>query len=203
MLQATVAWRRDRPIFVVRFLARQLLQIGGWRVEGEIPAPAKYVLIAAPHTSNWDFVWAMAMAIVLRVKLNWFAKHTLFVPVIGGLLRRWGGVPIRRHERANRVDAIAEQLKRADAMVLLVPAEGTRAYASHWKSGFYHIARAASVPVVLGYLDYAERRGGFGPTLMPSGDVNSDMAMIRAFYRKPVAKHPAAAGPVRLKEEVS
>ena len=143
----------------------------------------------------------MAMAIVLRVKLNWFAKHTLFVPVIGGLLQRWGGVPIRRHERANRVDAIAEQLGDADAMVLLVPAEGTRAYAPYWKSGFYHIARAAAVPIVMGYLDYAERRGGFGPRLMPSGDVDADMATIRAFYGDLVGKRPAAAGPVRLKEE--
>lgn len=145
----------------------------------------------------------MAMAIVLHVKLSWFAKHTLFVPLLGGLLQRWGGVPIRRHERANRVDVIAEQLRLADAMVLLVPAEGTRAYAPHWKSGFYHIARAAEVPIVLGYLDYAQRRGGFGPTLLPSGDVNGDMAIIRAFYEDLVGKHPTAAGPVRLKEEAA
>ena len=78
-----------------------------------MPAAAKYVLIAAPHTSNWDFLWAMSMAIVLRVRLSWFGKHTLFKPVLGGLLQRWGGVPIRRHQRANQVEVIAEQLRRA------------------------------------------------------------------------------------------
>ncbi len=88
-------------------------------------------------------------------------------------------------------------------MVLLVPAEGTRAYAPRWRSGFYHIARAACVPIVMGYLDYAERRGGFGPTLLPSGDVDRDMATIRAFYADRVGKRPAAAGPVRLKEETT
>lgn len=162
---------------------------------------AKYVLIAAPHTSNWDFLWAMSMAVVLEVKLNWFGKHTLFKPIIGPLLQRWGGVPIRRHERANRVDVIAEQLRQADSMVLLIPAEGTRGYAEYWKSGFYHIARAAEVPIVLGYLDYVRRVGGFGPTLVPSGDVDGDMRIIRSFYAGLAGKYPADAGPIRLKEE--
>jgi len=188
-------------IFVVRALARLLLRVAGWKIVGEVPSVPKYVLIAAPHTSNWDFVWAMSIAIVLRVKLHWFGKHTLFGPVFGRILRRWGGMPIRRHERANRVADMAGQLQRADSMVLLVPAEGTRGYAEHWKSGFYRIACAADVPIVMGYLDYAHRRGGFGPTLMPSGDVNSDMRTIRAFYEGLAGKHEANAGPVRLQDE--
>ena len=178
-----------------------MLKIGGWRIEGEIPSTGAYVLIAAPHTSNWDFVWTMAIAIVLRVKLNWMGKHTLFKPVIGPLFRRWGGIPIRRDEAANRVALMAAELRAAEAMVLLVPAEGTRRRADYWKSGFYRIAGAAGVPIVLGFLDYATRRGGFGPTLNPSSDVGADMATIRAFYASCAGKYPELAGPVRIREE--
>jgi 1-acyl-sn-glycerol-3-phosphate acyltransferase len=180
-----------------------LLRVAGWRIEGQVPTAPKYVLIAAPHTSNWDFVWAMSMAVVLRVKLNWFAKHTLFKPMVGALFRRWGGIPIRRDERANRVEVITEQLRLADSMVVLIPAEGTRSYTEHWKSGFYHIAQAARVPIVLGYLDYAERRGGFGPLLMPGGELVGDMQQIRSFYSALAGKYPADVGPVRLKEEAA
>ncbi|MDH3641169.1 MAG: 1-acyl-sn-glycerol-3-phosphate acyltransferase [Gammaproteobacteria bacterium] len=182
-----------------------MLKLGGWQVEGEIPASGSYVLIAAPHTSNWDFVWTMAIAIVLRVRLSWMGKHTLFKPLIGPLFRRWGGIPIRRRESANRVTEMAAQLRAsvsaAEPMVLLVPAEGTRSLAAYWKSGFYHIASAAGVPIVLGFLDYGHRRGGFGPTVLPSGDVGRDMDAVRAFYSDCVGKRPEKMGPIRLKEE--
>jgi 1-acyl-sn-glycerol-3-phosphate acyltransferase len=178
-----------------------LLKVGGWRIEGDIPATGAYVLIAAPHTSNWDFVWTMAIAVVLRVKLRWMGKHTLFKPLVGPLFKRWGGIPIHRHEAANRVVLMAAELRAAQSMVLLVPAEGTRGRAEYWKSGFYRIASAAGVPIVLGFLDYGARRGGFGPTLIPSGDVRVDMATIRAFYSGCSGKYPEKAGPIRLREE--
>jgi 1-acyl-sn-glycerol-3-phosphate acyltransferase len=178
-----------------------LLKVGGWRISGDIPSTGAYVLIAAPHTSNWDFVWTMAMAIVLRVRLNWMGKHTLFIPLIGPLLERWGGIPIRRHESGNRVALMAAQLCATEDMVLLVPAEGTRSRAEYWKSGFYRIASTAGVPIVLGFLDYARRRGGFGTTVRPSGDVRVDMATIRTFYAGCAGKYPQLSGPIRLREE--
>ena len=147
----------------------------------------------------------MSIAIVLRVRLNWMGKHTLFKPVIGPLFRRWGGIPIRRHESANRVELMAAALRSAESsaesMVLLVPAEGTRSYAEYWKSGFYRIASTAGVPIVLGFLDYEGHRGGFGPSLVPSGDVRHDMQVIRDFYSGCTGKYPEKAGPVRLNEE--
>jgi 1-acyl-sn-glycerol-3-phosphate acyltransferase len=161
------------------------------------------VLIAAPHTSNWDFVWTMATAIVLRVQLNWFAKHSLFKPGIGRLFRRWGGIPIQRREVADRVSFMAAQLREAESMVVLVAAEGTRSLAPHWKSGFYHIARQAEVPIVLGFLDYGTHRVGFGPAVATSDDVVADMDRIRAFYADIAGKFPALAGPIRLREERS
>jgi 1-acyl-sn-glycerol-3-phosphate acyltransferase len=191
----------SRPIFIVRYLARLLLRLGGWEVVGEIPSSGRYVLIAAPHTSNWDFVWTMATAIVLRVELNWFAKHSLFKPGIGALFRRWGGIPIERQEVADRVSFMAGQLREAQSMVVLVAAEGTRSLAPYWKSGFYHIARQANVPIVLGFLDYGKRRVGFGPAVATSEDVVADMDQIRAFYSGIVGKYPALAGPIRLRDE--
>jgi 1-acyl-sn-glycerol-3-phosphate acyltransferase len=186
---------------MIRQLARALLKLGGWQLEGEVPDTGAYVLIAAPHTSNWDFVWTMSAAAALGVKLNWMGKHTLFKPLVGSLFKLSGGIPIRRDEAGNRVTLIAQQLREASAMVLLVPAEGTRSRTDYWKSGFYHIAGAADVPIVLGFLDYAGRRVGFGPTLLPSGDLGRDMNTIRGFYSDCVGKYPEKSGPIRLKEE--
>ncbi len=191
----------DTHIFIVRFLARSLLRLRGWQIAGDIPSTGRYVLIAAPHTSNWDFIWTMAAAIVLRVRLSWFAKDSLFKPVVGPLFQRWGGIPIARHEARDRVSFMAQQLRAAESMVLLVAAEGTRSLAPHWKSGFYHIARQARVPIVLGFLDYGRKRVGFGPAVETSDDVGTDMDKIRDFYSQIKGKYPAKAGPMRLREE--
>jgi 1-acyl-sn-glycerol-3-phosphate acyltransferase len=159
------------------------------------------VLIAAPHTSNWDLAYLLALAAVFDVRVSWMGKHSLFRPPLGLLMRRLGGIPVERHRRGDLVAQAARSLVEADALALVVPAEGTRGYVPHWKSGFYHIARTAGVPIVLGYLDYARRRGGFGPALVPSGDVRRDMDEIREFYADKVGKYPDQFGAVRLKEE--
>jgi 1-acyl-sn-glycerol-3-phosphate acyltransferase len=97
---------------------------------------------------------------------------------------------------------MARAFAESESLALVVPAEGTRSYVAHWKSGFYHIARTAKVPIVLGYLDYAHRRGGFGPALHTTGDIRSDMDEIRDFYADKVGRHPDQFGEVRLKEEM-
>jgi len=183
-----------------RALARAFLAVTGWKPEGQAP-PGRCVLIAAPHTSNWDFPFTLAFAALFRVRIRWMGKHTLFRPPFGGLLRAMGGIPIQRHLRSNVVAAAAEMLRESDDLVLVVPAEGTRSRTAHWKSGFYHIARSAGVPIVLGYLDYRRKRGGFGPAIVPGDDVVETMDRIRAFYTDKVGKHPERFGPVRLREE--
>jgi 1-acyl-sn-glycerol-3-phosphate acyltransferase len=185
-----------------RLLARVFLRLTGWKPEGSRPAARRCVLIAAPHTSNWDLAYLLALASVFGVKISFMAKHTLFRGPMGWAMRRVGGIPVRRHRSENLVEQMAGALASADSLCLVVPAEGTRAYAPHWKSGFYHIARAARVPIVLGYLDYARRRGGFGPELVPTGELSQDMDEIRAFYANKVARYPDQFGPVRLKEEM-
>jgi 1-acyl-sn-glycerol-3-phosphate acyltransferase len=159
-------------------------------------------LIAAPHTSNWDLPYLLAFAVVFGVRVTWMGKHTLFRGPMGWIMRRLGGIPVRRDRSSDRVQQMARAIEAADSIALVVATEGTRSYTAHWKSGFYHIARTARVPIVLSYLDYARRRGGFGPALMPSGDISQDMEEIRTFYADKQGRYPDKMGEVRLKEEV-
>ncbi|MEN8181380.1 MAG: lysophospholipid acyltransferase family protein [Myxococcota bacterium] len=182
-------------------LAAAFLRLSGWAPEGAVPTAKHYVLIAAPHTSNWDLVYLLALSWVLGVRVSWMGKHTLFRGPAGTVMRGLGGVPVRRDRRNDLVAQMVQAFADSPTLALVVPAEGTRSAASHWKSGFYRIARAAEVPVVLGYLDYGRRRGGFGPEIRPSGDVKRDMDRIRAFYADKTPRHPEGFGPVQLVDE--
>jgi 1-acyl-sn-glycerol-3-phosphate acyltransferase len=182
--------------------ARWFLRLAGWQAEGAKPHLRRFVLIGAPHTSNWDFVFFLAFAAVLDLKVTWLGKHALFRPPLGWLMRHLGGIPVVRDRRENTVCRMAREFESRESLVLALSAEGTRNYTAHWRSGFYHIARAADVPIVLGYLDYARRRGGLGPAILPSGDIRSDMNEIRDFFADKTARYPDRAGEVRLKEEM-
>jgi len=184
-------------------IGRAVLRLSGWAYEGAPPAARRCVLIAAPHTSNWDFVYMMAMAWALGVQLRWMGKASLFVFPLGVFFRALGGLPIRRGLRANLVEQSVARFAEGGDLALAVPAEGTRSRGTHWRSGFYHIARLAEVPVVLGYLDYARKRGGVGPEVRPSGDVRADMDRLRAFYADKVGRYPALFTPPRLAEEAT
>ena len=184
-----------------RFLGRSYLRAFGWREEGTRPEAPAFVLIAAPHTSNWDLPFTLALSYVFDVPIRWAGKHSLFRPPWGPFMKALGGIPIRRHARENRVKQLASLFDERENLVLTVPAEGTRSRVEHWRSGFYYIAREADVPIVCGYLDYARRRGGFGLEIRPTGDVHADMDEIRAFYADKKGKFPELFGPVRLREE--
>lgn len=184
-----------------RAFASLFLRATGWRPEGPRPAARRYVLIAAPHTSNWDLAYLLALSWTVGVRVSWMGKHTLFRGPMGSVMRALGGVPVHRQRSNDLVAQMAEAFAQAPSLVLTVPAEGTRGYAPRWKSGFYRIAQAAEVPIVLGFLDYARRRGGFGPQVTPTGDVKRDMDRIRAFYADKVARHPERFGPIELASE--
>jgi 1-acyl-sn-glycerol-3-phosphate acyltransferase len=185
----------------MKALANLLLRLGGWTIEGRPPEARKYVLIAAPHTSNWDFIWVLAFAYHFDMKIRWIGKHSLFHWPYGWFMRLLGGISIRRDRRQSLVKQMADALVAADSMCLVVPVEGTRGYVKHWKSGFYHIARTAGVPIVMSFLDYSRKIGGIGPTLVPSGDVRRDMDRLRAFYADKVGKFPEKTSPIQLVEE--
>ena len=186
---------------MTKLFARSFLRATGWAPEGDRPAARRFVLIAAPHTSNWDLAYLLALASVLDVKIAWMGKHTLFRGPMGWAMRLLGGIPVRRDRRGNLVEQMARVFAESDRLGLVVPAEGTRHYVPHWKSGFYHIALTAQVPIVMGYLDYARKRGGFGPELVPTGEISHDMDEFRAFYSDKTGKYPDQFGAVRLKEE--
>ncbi len=186
---------------MIRLIARLFLRLTGWQAEGSRPASRRYVLTSAPHTSNWDLAYMLAIAIQLDVKISFMAKSQLFAWPMGYFMRKAGGIPVLRDRRTNMVDQMADRFLTTPNLALAVPAEGTRGYVPHWKSGFYHIARKAKVPLVLSYLDYAHRVGGFGPEFVPTGDIQADMDVIREFYAGRTGRYPNAFGAIRLPEE--
>ncbi len=186
-----------------RWIARSLLVVTGWKPEGSRPDSHHCVLIAAPHTSNWDFAYLLIFAAYFDLKVNWMGKHSLFRPPFGRVMKALGGIPIVRELRENVVSAMVHSLREHPQLILVVPAEGTRSRRDYWRSGFYHIALEAEVPIVMSYLDYTQKRGGFGPAFHPSGDVRKDMDRVRAFYAGKEGKHPERFGPIRLCEEDS
>ncbi|HEY7776100.1 MAG TPA: lysophospholipid acyltransferase family protein [Kineobactrum sp.] len=182
-------------------LARWLLQLTGWRLAGARPECDRYVLIAAPHTSNWDFPLMLIFAAAFDIRITWMAKHSLFHPPMGWVMRALGGIPIMRHKKQNVVASMVAAFEAAPQLVLAVPVESTRERSEYWKSGFYHIAHQAQVPIVASFLDFGNRRGGFGPPVAASGDLHSDMQYFRDFYVGMEGKFPEQFGPVRLQEE--
>lgn len=186
---------------IKRFVARTWLALSGWSFEGSVPTHRRCVVIAAPHTSNWDFVHTLAFAWSLGLPVRWMGKASLFAFPFGGVMRAWGGIPIERSRRGQVVAQSAARLACEPALMLLVPAEGTRSSGTHWRSGFYHIARTARVPIVLGWLDYARRRGGMDAGFIPGDDLGADMERIRAFYADKIGRHPSRFTVPRLVEE--
>jgi 1-acyl-sn-glycerol-3-phosphate acyltransferase len=186
---------------LARGIGALYLRLFGWRVEGRLPSAPRAVVIAAPHTSNWDLPLMLAVAWVLGLRPAWLGKRELFRWPFGWLMRRLGGLPVDRSARQNLVQQVVDRFHAVDQLYLVIPPSGTRSRATHWKSGFYHIARGARVPIVCSFLDYRRKVGGIGPVLMPTGDVTTDMRRIRGFYADITGKFPALTTPVRLLEE--
>lgn len=188
----------EKPLSpIVMRLSRALFKLQGWTLVGEIPY-SKAVYVCAPHTSNWDVWFWLLAAWSFGIRPHWMGKHTLFKWPLGILIRWTGGVPTDRSGNNNVVDQIAGIFNRHDVFMLGVATEGTRKYTDHWKSGFYYMALKANVPIVLSFLDYPTKSGGIGPCFMPSGDVDKDMEIIRAFYADKIPKYPQNKSEVRL-----
>jgi 1-acyl-sn-glycerol-3-phosphate acyltransferase len=182
-------------------LATWALRLRGWRLAGEAPPLRKYVVVLAPHTCNWDFPLAMLAASGFSIRLSWLGKHTIFRWPVAWLLRGIGGIPVHRERRDGLVGQIAEAFAAADTLVVGMTPEGTRTATPYWKSGFYHMARRAGVPIVLASLDRSSRRITLGPVVIPTGDPAKDMEPVRAFYAGVQGIHHSKASTVRLLEE--
>jgi 1-acyl-sn-glycerol-3-phosphate acyltransferase len=185
----------DTPVIstLIRGIAVSCLKFSGWRLEGRLPDVDKLVVIAAPHTSNWDFPILISLAFGLRVKASWLGKHTLFRWPFGFLSRWMGGIPVYRSASQNLVAQTVELFSKSEKLILAVPPEGTRGKVSHWKTGFYYIALGADTPITMGFIDYKRKATGVGPTFYPTGDIEADMEIIRDFYSNVTAKYPDKA----------
>ncbi len=163
----------------------------GWKINEHIPKHvAKCVVIAAPHTSNWDFVYTLAVCKMVGIKMRYLIKKELFFWPLSIFFTATGGISVERKQKQNMVDTYVDIFNAADEMILLIPAEGTRARVEKWKSGFYHIAIKANIPVMMGYLDYKKKEAGFGEALYMTDSVENDLSIIKAFYKDKVGKHP-------------
>lgn len=191
----------DRTSSLAHLVGMGFLRAFGWRLETVSADPKKFVLIAAPHTSGWDLPFMLSTSYSMQVPISWMGKHELFAPPWGWFMRALGGIPIDRASRNNVVGWAIEQFEKHDRLVLAVPAEGTRKKVEYWKSGFYHIALGAKVPIGLGYLDFAKKACGIRGFVTPTGDVRADMDKVRELYRGVTAKFPEHYGEPRLREE--
>ena len=181
---------------VLRGLSLAILKLPGWRVEGHFPADCpKCVVIAAPHTSNWDLPNTLMAGFALRANLYWMGKRSIFKPPFGAFMRWLGGIAVNREKSNNLVAASVEAIRAArGSLQLVVPPEGTRSKVRYWKTGFYYIAHGAGVPIVLSYMDYARKVSGIGPVFHPTGDIERDMERIKAFYAPFKGKNPDQSG---------
>ena len=178
--------------WIFYWFASFCLFIMGWKAKGKMPDIKKFILIAAPHSSNWDFVFFLLIIFKLKIAAHWMAKHTMFQWPFKWLLKRLGGISVYRSEKGNIVQSLTDIFEKSKELIITIAPSGTRKKDVEWKTGFYHIACQAKVPIVLGFIDYKKKIGGIGPTFHPSGDINADMALIRAFYAEFSGRYPTS-----------
>lgn len=176
-----------------RAFGRSVLRLGGWRVRGGIPDLPRMVIIAAPHSSGWDAVWGLAAKLALGLDVRFMGKAELFRGPLGWLLRWLGGVPVDRHAAHGVVEQMADRFAASERFWLALAPEGTRRRVQRWRTGFWHIAHAAQVPVVCAYFHYPERVVGFDAVFVTSDDMDADIARIQAFYAPWQGKHRGTA----------
>ena len=179
-------------------LAHFILSLIGWRTHAIRPHTSGYIIIGAPHTSNWDFGLMLLLMAAEQLPIRFMGKDSLFRGPLGPLMRSLGGIPVNRRERTKLVDQIAAKFEEYDDLIIGIAPEGTRSKASHWKTGFYYIALKAKVPIAMAYLDYGNRIIGVGPNFTPSGDLKADFEIIREFYTGVVGKNPNKQGEIVL-----
>lgn len=186
------------PSTVLERVARTLLRWSGWRLVGKAPSVPRCVIIFAPHTSNWDFPLLLCVRFAYGRPVAYLAKDTLFRFPVAGILRWTGAVPVERTERHALVRTLTQAFRERSQLWLAMSPEGTRAKTDHWKSGFYHVAREAGVPLLLAFIDAARRECGLGDLIELSGDVDADLARLRTFYSSKIGIRPERASDVRF-----
>ena len=176
-----------KPSLLSRLVRRLLILLyrwKGWRIDGRRPEARKFIILGAPHTSHWDFIFFIGATHELGIRPSFMGKSSLFKWPMTDFMLDMGGVPVDRAKRANYVEQVAAAFAAADDLALVIAPEGSRTFKGDWRSGFYHIAMAAGVPIVPAWVDNAKLVGGMGEPIMPTGDYRADLAKIAAFYRE-------------------
>ncbi|MDG2164685.1 MAG: 1-acyl-sn-glycerol-3-phosphate acyltransferase [Flavobacteriales bacterium] len=180
-----------------KLLSKLFLKIMGWKLVGDVPKEVKKaVMVCAPHTSNWDFPFALASFTITGLKVNYFIKKSWFFFPMNFLFKATGGVPVDRSKNHGMVDSMTMLLKESNEMIVVVPAEGTRSWVPKWKSGFYHIAKNANVPLLMGFVDYKKKEVGFGPLIYLTDELEKDMLQIQNFFKDKTPKYRDKYNPV-------
>lgn len=181
-------------------LSGKVLKLLGWTVSSSEHSQKKYILIGAPHTTNWDFPLTLLTMWTLGIKFSWVAKHTLFISPLGYVLKKIGGIPVDRNVRTGFLTSMAQAFDNDEALILAIAPEGTRSRTNHWKAGFYNIALKAKVDIRFGFIDYPSKTVGLGPFLTPTGDVEADFVTIRDFYKDKRGKFPEKESVIKLRD---
>lgn len=177
---------------VKRLIGKFFIKILRWKIDKNLPTEIKRcVIVMAPHTSNWDFfIGSMAFWGIYGVDIKLLIKKDLFFPPLGWILKWMGGIPVDRKNKNNLTEIIADMYTKKDELSIVFTPEGTRSYNPNWKKGFYFIAQKAQVPILLGYLNYPTKEGGFFKVFYPTGDVEKDLGEIQSYYKKYKGKYP-------------
>ena len=178
-----------RPSLLSRLVRRILLALyrwKGWTLEGRRPDCDKFIILGAPHTSNWDFIFFLGATHGLGIRPNFIGKSSLFKWPMTRFMLDMGGVPVERSKSGNYVEQVAAAFARSDDLALVIAPEGSRTFRGEWKTGFYHIANNANVPIMMGYIDAATKEAGLADLFHPTGNLKQDIREIRAFYNKKI-----------------
>ena len=201
MIRSKITHNGPTSGLILQWIGRFWMWLFNWEVVGKVPAGEKFVLVGAPHTSNWDFPLALLALYTLRLKVSWIGKDTLFRKPFGGFMRRLGGIAINRNSPQGIVDQIAKQFRDSRKLAIAIAPSGTRKKREYWKSGFYWIALAAEVPIACGYLDYKKKIACLGLSFFPTGNIKEDMYRIRDFFKGIQGKYPEMTTRIRLRDE--
>ena len=175
---------------ILPVISKIVLSCLGWKVKGRLPDVPKCVMIAAPHTSNWDFFYTILVALRIKAEIYLMGKKSLIEGPFGIIMKWLGILPIDRSKSNDIVELTIQQFNNNDKLIIIVPPSGTRNKVEYWKTGFYYIAHGAGVPIALGFIDYGKKTGGIGPLFYPTGDIDADMLEIRKFYTDIKGKYP-------------
>jgi 1-acyl-sn-glycerol-3-phosphate acyltransferase len=177
-------------------LSKIVPRLFGWRAEGTLPDLPKFVVVGAPHTSYWDFVMFMGLAFQFRADPRYMGKSELFRWPVSGFFRWCGGYPVDRSKSQGLVEQMVDAFRESERFILVITPEGTRSKVNEWKTGFYHIAKGAGVPIVLGFIDGARKVYGLGKTFFPTDNMEADMKAIQGYYAGMVGVHPSRTSEV-------